>query len=461
MNDRKEFIMTEKLSHPLTEQLESALETNAFNQVQQLADQMIAEQIDMDAAYNALAILELEHHQNVEQARMYYEQAILHNDQSATLHYNLGMLYDQFLADTTTAMSYYEQAIELDSTYVDAYVELIELGLETQQDLTQVMTYAEIAESLAPDNPRLLNNIGCLHLRQHRNYQQAVVYFERALLQTENKALIAANLADVYVRLAEYKKAKKAYELSLTHDPNNALICHNFAHLLQHQIQDYDLAKHWYQRAISLAPTEVHPYIGLKNLLVHQLKLPKDAIMLLEEGLNQVNQPVRLELELADLYDLVLEDFDQAVYYYKRVLLQQPKNLTVLNALAYLSVQVFKTYDQALRYYEQVLEVDPHTPITYVNIGHVYFLKLANFDQALYYYEKANELIKQHGHTVPYADELHLNLGMLYEDYYQQQLKAMAHYEQAVALKANKKAEKKLLRLYEVISKPLISQIIS
>ncbi len=455
------MILDETQVKDLVLQLEQALEEGQTQRVEKIAHQLIEADVELATAYNALAISALEEEANYEAAKTYYELALASSPESATLHFNLAILYDQFYHQTDLAISYYEQAIALDATYVDAYIELIELLLEQNTQLEQAMTYANLAETLDEKNPRLLNNIGCLHLRIHQDYQTAVSYFERALLQTSNKALIAANLADAHVKLRQYEQAKHAYELSLSHQPDNALICHNFAHVLQHHLHDATLAKQMYLRAITLAPHEIQPYLGLKSLYLHLLKSPKEAAALLEDGLKHVTNTMRLELELADLYDVVLEDFDKAVYYYKKVLQQQPHHLTALNALAYLHVQVYKNYEAAIRYYESVLEVDPQTPITYVNLGHVYFLKLSNFDQALHYYNEAHERIKQQQVSVPYAAELYLNLGMLYDECYHQPFTALNYYEQAIGVKGNKKAEQRALRLYKKLPQSLHTALIS
>ena len=452
--------MSENEHELIVTKLESALEQEQYARAAELAHELLAVQVSCDAAYNALAMVALET-DDTAKALMYYELALLENPTSETLNYNIGMLYDQFLGDYKTAMTYYEQALELNPEYVEVYLELIEIRLENNLDLEQARREVELALALAPKNARLLNDSGCLYIRHEHQVEAAIEQFKQAVLLADNKALVAANLADAYMKAKQYEQAKQAYELSLGHDPTNPLICHNYAHLLQHKLHEFERAKQLYERAIALAPHEVHPYVGLKALYVNHLKQPLEAAKRLEAALEVVRDRTRLEYELAELYDVVLEDFEKAVFYYECVLAVYPNNITILNALAFIHVQVLKKYEEGIQYYERVLAIDDQLPITYVNIGHVYFLKMNLPELALSYYEKAKQLIQATRENPSYQEELYFNLGLLYENHKGELLHAVNYFEQAMTIKGSVYIEKHLLKLYGRISRPFHAQGIS
>ena len=96
-----------------------------------------------------------------------------------------------------------------------------------------------------------------------------------------NPATALANLADAYVRADRFDDAKEAYEESLRLEPDNTLVCHNYAHILRHHFKAYEEAIEYYRQAIKLDPYSLVSYHGLRSLYAHDLHDPKSGVEVL------------------------------------------------------------------------------------------------------------------------------------------------------------------------------------
>ena len=430
------------------EYIEQLLDEQRFDEAESLLLEQLDRQTNLAAVYNALAIIAIESYQDYRRAERYYRQAIDYNEDSATLYFNLAILYEQFLNQPSEAITCYEKAIELDPKYVDAYVNLAELCIDLNGDVELAFECSEKVAELEPNHARNLNNLGCLYIKYKQDAKTAIPYFEKSVELSTNPATALSNLADAYIRAERFDEAKEAYEKSLELEPDNTLVCHNYAHILRHHFKAYEEAVHYYRQAIKLDPYSLVSYHGLRSLYAYDLHDPKSGVEVLISALPYFQNEEGLVLEIANICDFELDEHEQARHYYERVLEINPNNLLALNALAYLNVEIFKNYLAALDYYLRVLEIDDQTPSTYVNIGHLYFYHLSDYQSAKVYYLKADKLVQKRGKPVKYAGELYYNLGMLYENYLGDDYHAIESYEKAVTFGQDKNAQKKLITLY-------------
>lgn len=439
--------MSERQPNPL-EYIEQLLDEQRFQEAEGLLLEQLERKHNLPAVYNALGIIAIEYYHDYELAEQNYRLALDYQDKSATIHFNLAVLYDQFLNRPHQAVTHYRKAIEYDENYVDAYINLAELCIDLNEDVELAYECSKKAEEIDPMNARNLNNLGCILIKYKQDPNLAVQYFEKSVDLAQNKATSLANLADAYVKTERFDEARDAYEQVMELDPENGLVCHNYAYILRHHFHDYDAAIHYYQRAIEIEPKALISYQGLKGLYSLDLQEAKKGVEVLVKALKHFEDDESLTLEIANVYDFELDDYENAITYYKKVLEINPNNLLALNALSYLNVEILKNYEEALEYYTKILEIDDQTPSTYVNIGHLHFYHLSNFKEALEYYHRAHQLIKKRQTPVKYAGELYFNLGALYENYLNDEHHAIQFYERAVSMAKDPKAEKKLISFY-------------
>ncbi|MFR7897650.1 MAG: hypothetical protein ACLU4M_11360, partial [Turicibacter sanguinis] len=145
--------------------IEQLLDDKQFQEAESLLLEQLERKQNLAAVYNALGIIAIEHYQDYKLAEQNYRLALDYNDTSATIHFNLAILYDQFLNNPHQALKHYQKAIEYDDHYIDAYLNLVELCIDLEENVELAYEYSKKVESLDSTNARNLNNIGCILIK--------------------------------------------------------------------------------------------------------------------------------------------------------------------------------------------------------------------------------------------------------------------------------------------------------
>ena len=74
--------------------IEQLLDDKQFQEAESLLLEQLERKQNLAAVYNALGIIAIEHYQDYKLAEQNYRLAIDYNDTSATIHFNLAILYD-------------------------------------------------------------------------------------------------------------------------------------------------------------------------------------------------------------------------------------------------------------------------------------------------------------------------------------------------------------------------------
>ncbi|HBR96518.1 MAG TPA: hypothetical protein DD979_03960 [Gammaproteobacteria bacterium] len=123
------------------------------------------------------------------------------------------------------------------------------LDTDRWEEAEQLLTHAQ---SLAPDNAAVLNNLGSLH-HKRGDYAQAEAHFRDALAQDPRFYQATNNLGNALQRQGKFADAIAAYEQALATQPDLAAPWNNLGNL-QQQLGCNDTAIRLFQRAIALAP---------------------------------------------------------------------------------------------------------------------------------------------------------------------------------------------------------------
>ena len=124
------------------------------------------------------------------------------------------------LKDSAFALYSYDQAVVLDSMYVDAIVgsaDVLMNGGSAPLAISRLRTRMEYI----PDNAQLHNALGCA-FRITENANEAQANFERAVLLDPNYALARKNLAIVQIDNRDFEDAILNLETVLDENPNQA-----------------------------------------------------------------------------------------------------------------------------------------------------------------------------------------------------------------------------------------------
>ena len=169
--------------------------------------------------------------------------------QTVFAHYELGNLFYQAAGETIqvrgwqdgaapalldTAIMHFESAVTLDTTFVQAYVNLGSVwddladqtsmaNLEERRLREERLSNAEKmynrALTFAPYDEKALCNLGALNMKRQKT-SEAVAYFQRALAVNPHSALAHYNLAIAFAEAKIYREAIREWEAAIDADPD-------------------------------------------------------------------------------------------------------------------------------------------------------------------------------------------------------------------------------------------------
>ncbi|MFH1844738.1 MAG: tetratricopeptide repeat protein [bacterium] len=193
----------------------------------------------------------LEHYRSLPTAEFVDSLQVLANGKppvATYAHYELGNFYYGAASDSAentgwntdivstyldSAQIHFAQAIALDSTFVQAYVNLgslyddraapigtnFEQRRVRQEHLDTARTMYERALAIDPDNEKANCNLGSLHLKQ-KEQTEAKVRFSHVLAINPNSALAHYNMAIMFAEEKIYREALLEWELAAKVDPD-------------------------------------------------------------------------------------------------------------------------------------------------------------------------------------------------------------------------------------------------
>ncbi|TXB66821.1 tetratricopeptide repeat protein [Vicingus serpentipes] len=185
--------------------------------------------------------------QNYEQAIEYADAALKRNMYSAEAYYLKGMVfYEQ--QDTTKAISSFITAVEQESNYYDAYIQLGVLHFNQDNDLAK--GYIKNALRIKPESPEALYHYG-LWCQEHGEYNEAIETYHKIIaIKPFREALF--NLGYIHQEyLKVYDLAIGFYTEAIGSDKNyfeayyNRGLCHE-------QLGNFDQAELDYRKALEI-----------------------------------------------------------------------------------------------------------------------------------------------------------------------------------------------------------------
>jgi tetratricopeptide (TPR) repeat protein len=298
-----------------------------------------------------------------------------------------GALYKDGRVDE--AVSRLQKAIRLDSTFVDAYIALGQIYLETSRPkpaeaiLRQALRY-----TMSDARVHVALGIACF---EQRRFREAIRQFSRALELQPNhpRAAELLSLSHLNLGVEAYGKARKAealreFQAATKFDPGSVKARRNLAVLLAEKGQ-FDRAKREVQRGLQVEPRDK----DLLKMLVQLCQKQNDFKGALEAAKKLYEyHPDDLEstLQLAYLYRFNNQG-DRAIALYRTLLKQYPREKRVVDEFADLYLARGE-YDQAVELYEQLRQRVPEDKAVYEDIARIY-AAAEKYEEARAAYRKA------------------------------------------------------------------------
>jgi serine/threonine-protein kinase len=161
------------------------------------------------------------------------------------------------------ALSYYEQAVALDSTFTLAWAQLSQthsllygLSEPTPEDGRAALAAAERVTALAPESPEARLAMGKYYETAGGSLERALEQYTEGVHLTPNNAALVSAEAFVEEGLARWDAAEEHYRRALVLDPNSVQTARRLARVLSWR-RHYPEALTVVNRAIALAPANL------------------------------------------------------------------------------------------------------------------------------------------------------------------------------------------------------------
>jgi len=354
------------------------------------------------ALNNLGALLKLDYFKDYDLSKKYFEKAIELNPTHIEAFNNYAsLLMSDFFKEYDLSKKYFEKAIELNPRYSEAYNNFgLLLTNDYFKEFELAKKYYEKAIELNPIYTDAYNNLATLYTNDYfKEYNLAKLFYEKTIALNSTKSDSYYNYANLLINdyLKKYELARKNYEKAIELNPNNILAYNNLAYLLTNDyFKEFELAKDYFEKVIKLKPDYAIAYYNLANLLVNNYyKLYDKARMCFEIAIqintNYVNAYYNLALLLHNDY---FKEYELAKKYYEKTIELNSKHSDAYNNLAsLLQNDYFKKYDLAKKYYETSIRLNTNSSETFNNFAILltknYFKE---YELAKIYYEKAIEL---------------------------------------------------------------------
>jgi tetratricopeptide (TPR) repeat protein len=169
-------------------------------------------------------------------------------------HFNLGVEFHH-RREISKAARAYQEVIEMDPAYVEAYNNLGIIYQEIGNFDRALETYIKAIE-INPRYEKTLNNLGILFMLKNR-YDEAIEAFQKAIHLNPNNSESHTHLGVLFKKRGQVDKAIESYQKALTLNPLSGETHYNIG-LLHEQLEHLDLAINHYQRFIQLS-SKTHP----------------------------------------------------------------------------------------------------------------------------------------------------------------------------------------------------------
>lgn len=156
-----------------------------------------------------------------------------------------------------------------------------------------------------------------------KNFQQAIVLYQKSIKAGLNRPQIMAHLGDAYMATGQFHQAMQVFEGILAHDPNHKGAIRNLAGLYD-QFGRLDEAIGLYSKNQHVWSTDLASLLHYVELITRQKNFTL-AQTLVRQALQQHPQNISLQIKLAEILSME-KQYDQAIDLYTNILKKYPEN---------------------------------------------------------------------------------------------------------------------------------------
>lgn len=269
------------------------------------------------------------------------EQAAVKNEDRKMVYVDLGDLLRKHVNEVDQSVAYYKRALAIDSHLLPALdaLEGIYTDRKETSELVQILRRKVEAltgaQGLAPTRLKLAE----LYEKDVADAERAADVYKAVVEQDETNLVALAGLERVYRSLQRWPELVDVLEKqlhSVQSERERVGVLLRLATLQEEQFLKSDVAAQRYERALEIDPTELRAYEGLANCY-RRLKQWDNLVRCYERHIEEVvgqDEKVRLLSEIGRVYAEELNQPEQAISAYQRIVDLQSTNIAALDALA-------------------------------------------------------------------------------------------------------------------------------
>jgi tetratricopeptide (TPR) repeat protein len=150
-----------------------------------------------------------------------------------------------------------------------------------------------------------------------KDWTRALWMIELALKKSPRQAILIYQKGRIFWGMGEFAQAAEVYNQALKENPR-FVDAHIFLAQLYFRDQDFGRAAKHFATVMDLQPDNVMGTVGLAETRLQQGQA-KVAVELYEKAVNQAPRQVSYRLKLAELYEVSMKDYSQALSTYRRI----------------------------------------------------------------------------------------------------------------------------------------------
>lgn len=396
-----------------------------------------------------------------------------HSDTKQKFHRELALLYDQHLHNDDKSIYHWEQALLLGDIPLEELHILQQLYQKPNQHPAPEKILLVYERELSKDVPlhrmiHVYQEIGLIAYERLQDLKKAALYFEKILAVEHNHKIAIDNLSQIYLKQERWQELvglliKSCYYLT---DPKKkeATFC-KIAAIFEKKLNNLDQAMSYYQKNILLGGKNLVSYQGVHRILESK----KDWYGLLdvlyrEISLASLAEQPPLYLKAAKIWENRIKDISQAINVYLQML-QIHFHIETAENVA-LMLKSVRDYDNLAILLKEIISQCPDAPKKaqhLCSLGQVYAESLQKTEEAIAAYQAAFKIVPDiviitaleelYTRQQQWADlvkikesklsltlntvqlqNLHLELGELYQHRLYDERKAILHYERSLEL---------------------------
>jgi tetratricopeptide (TPR) repeat protein len=288
---------------------------------------------------------------------------VLDPDERKAIYYTMGSVFERELKDTSKAIDVYQRVLELDPDDIEALgrLDVLHTAAENWNELLSVLTQEAELIVDADEAISYQYRIAELYERRLDDVERAVDLYRDVLnIQPAHTPTLAALerikegdvaplqaaqvLEPVYEVMGDYQRLIGALAVQVAHNEDvfgKVDLLHRIATLYEESLGNFPAAFDTLAQAIALNPRNEETLTELERLAM-TLGRWQDVARVYEAELahlEDIDEKVELGMRVAQIYEVQLEDLQNAVNRYREVLQADPENQGALRALDRLFTQ--------------------------------------------------------------------------------------------------------------------------